>query len=229
MVLSVIGVSDEERERALQLWEVADADSTTIEHAGRLPANYMRFRMDEREARQVRTLDTVLVPGLLQTSAYASANAAVGTELLFDDWDSTAEAAERRDRQNLIHRQEDPLSLHALIDEVALRRVVGGPDVMVEQIEYLSKMASLPHVTIQVIPLAVGSYGVTAGPLVLLRFPEDDEPDSAYVESLLGMHMVENQQNARVLSNAWDHVARLALSPDETGRFIDEARDWMTR
>lgn len=225
ILLNTIMATDEERERAIQLWEVADADTTTIEHADELPASYRRFRMDEREASMQRTLDTVIIPGLLQTPAYASAKAAASRVMIRGPWNAEAEAAERRDRQSLLHSPENPLVLHTLIDEVALRRLVGGPDVMVEQLDHLLAMAKLPHVTIQVIPFKAGAYGAMSGPLMILGFPEEDEPESAYVESLTGMHTVENQEHVSALVAVWDSAADTALSSMATTKFIRAVRD----
>lgn len=218
-------MTEDERQRALRLWEVADADTTTIEHAHDLPVSYRRFRRDEREATRERSLDTVIIPGLLQTPAYAGARAIGSRALIQGNWDPEIDAAERRDRQGLLHRDENPLMLHALIDEAALRRVIGGPAVMVEQLDHLLTMADLPHVTIQVLPFEVGAYGALSGPLNILSFPEEDEPESAYVESLAGMHTVENGDHVSALSAVWDSAAGAALSPEAAAAFIRAVRD----
>lgn len=225
IILNVLQVTEDERQRALKLWEVADADTTTIEHAHDLPVSYMRFRMDEREAWRERTLDAVIVPGLLQAPAYASAKAVGSRALTHGRWDPEREAAERRDRQAPLRRENSPLELHSLIDEAALHRMIGGPAVMVEQLDHLLAMAELPHVTIQVIPFDVGAHGALSGPLFILSFPEDDEPDSAYVESLAGMHTVEKPDLVSALSAVWDGAAGAALPPDESVTFIRSARD----
>jgi transcriptional regulator with XRE-family HTH domain len=218
-LLTVLKVTDDERAKALELWEVADADTYMIEHAQDLPGSYMRFRMDESEARLERTLNTVIIPGLLQTAAYASAKADA-SKLLHAGWDPEREAAERRDRQGLLRRADRPLGLHALVDEVALRRLVGGPDVMAEQLDHLLTAGRLPNVTIQVIPFTAGAYGAMSGPLWILTFPEDDEPDAAYVESLTGVATVEDEANVAALSAVWDGAAAAALSPTKSATFI---------
>jgi hypothetical protein len=223
MVLDVIGATPEEKTRALQLWEVADVDPSAIEHARDLPANYKRLRMDELEAIRERTLDSALVPGLLQTAGYAEAVArATHRQIIGDSWDSQA-AAERSDRQGSLTR-ENPVEYHALIDEGALHRLVGGPDVMRAQLDHLVVMAGRPNVTIQVLPYAVGAYGAQAGAMFLLDFAESDEPRAAYVEALTGMVPVEDEE-AEVLSVVWDDAARLALTAKDSVRFIGAVRD----
>lgn len=223
MVLDVIGATPEEKTRALQLWEVADVDPYAIEHARDLPAGYKRLRMDELEAVRERTLDSALIPGLLQTAGYAEAVArATHRQVIGDGWDSRA-AAERADRQAALTRK-NPVDYHALVDEAALRRLVGGPEVMREQLDHLVAMAKRPNVAIQVLPYSVGAYGAQVGAMFLLDFAESDEPRAAYVEALTGMVPVEDEE-AEVLSAVWDDAARLALAEDDSAGLIGSVRD----
>ncbi|MGW4115038.1 helix-turn-helix domain-containing protein [Actinosynnema sp. NPDC004786] len=222
-ILSVLKVSDEERERAMMLWEVADDEAVPIEHAASLPKSYLRFRRDETEAVVERTIDAVLIPGLLQTSDYASA-VAVGNRFLLpgENWEERA-APERLDRQGLLRREPDPLVLHALIDEAALRREIGGRDTMVRQWDYLLEAAGLPNVTIQVIPNGAGAYGALSGTLIIYDFPAD-EMGSAYVDSLVGLSPVEDAAGVARLRAVWDDAAAHALSVEESGEFIRAVR-----
>lgn len=223
-LLATLGVSGTDRDRALELWEIANADTVTIEHANDLPPTYMRFRMDEREAVRERTLDTVIVPGLLQTAAYAEAVSLANRERWKGEWDAETGVAERRDRQALLTRPERPLGLHALLDEVTLHRMVGGPKVMADQLDHLVEMSRQPNITIQVVPFVAGAYGAMSGPLYLLSFPEEDERDAAYVESLIGMATVENDEDVAALSAVWDGAAAVALPTEESVRAIRAAK-----
>jgi transcriptional regulator with XRE-family HTH domain len=223
-LLPVLDVAGEDRARALELWEIANAGTVNVEHANNLPPPYMRFRMDEQEADRERTLDPVIVPGLLQTSAYAEAISLAYRERWKGDWDAATGTAERRDRQALLTRAEQPLVLHALIDEVTLHRVVGGRTVMAEQLDHLIEMSRRPNITIQVVPFLAGAYGAMAGVLSLLSFPEEDEPDAAYMESLLGISTVENRDDVTALSAVWDGVAAVALSATKSVNAIRAAK-----
>jgi hypothetical protein len=226
-ILGVIGATEEERERAIQLWDIADADTTVIEHAQDLPMRYRRFRMDEADAVLERTIDTVIMPGMLQTAEYAYA-ISHGARRLFrgSGWEAQA-AAERRNRQELLWRNENPLRLHALIDEAALRRIIGGPAVMVAQLDHLFQMTTRPNVTIQVIPFDFGAHGATSGPLILLSYPESDEPDSAYVESMAGGDTLEDAEGVETLSDVWNAIADAAPSPKKSAAIIRAVRDEM--
>lgn len=221
-ILSVLKVSDEERERAMMLWEVADDEAVPIEHAASLPKSYLRFRRDETEAVTERSVDAVLIPGMLQTAEYAAA-LAVGNQLLLpgENWEERA-APERRNRQQLLRREPRPLVVHALVDEAALRREIGGPDVMRAQWDHLLDAAGQPNITLQVIPNGVGAYGALSGSMIILDFADD--LGSVYLENLIGGNSVEDEEGVARLRAVWEEAAGRALSTDETTEFIRAVR-----
>jgi len=224
-VLEVIGATDEERRRALQLWEIADSDPAIIAHAGDLPVRYRRFRMDECEAVRERTLDTVIMPGMLQTADYAAEiNRAARTRTNRPPSDALA-AAERRDRQSLLFRANRPLVLHSLIDEGVLRRVIGGPDVMAAQLEHLLVMADEPNITVQIVPFTFGAYGAMSGPVTIFTFPEDGDPESAYLEYVSGGETLEDEADVSGLAAVWQEISAAAPSPAESQLIISFALD----
>ncbi|NUT54167.1 MAG: helix-turn-helix domain-containing protein [Saccharothrix sp.] len=222
MVLDVVGATPQEKARALRLWEVADVDPAAIEHARDLSAD-RRLRMDELEAVRERTLDPALVPALLRTAAYAEAVARASDRITGEDRASWT-AAEHADRQRSLTRP-DPIEHHALIDEAALRRPVGGPDVRRAQLDHLVAMAARPTVTIQVIPYSAGAYAALAGAVVLLDFAEADEPLAGYLEApVTGVAPVADRE-VGLVSKAWDDAARQALTAAESARFLRALRD----
>jgi transcriptional regulator with XRE-family HTH domain len=224
-VLEVIGATDDERRRALQLWEIADSDPAIIAHAGDLPVRYRRFRMDECEAIRERTLDTVIVPGMLQTAEYAAEiNRAARTRTNRPASDALA-AAERRDRQSLLFRANRPLVLHSLIDEGVLRRMIGGPSLMAAQLEHLLAMADEPTITIQVVPFTFGAYGAMSGPITIFTFPEDGEPESAYLEYVTGGETLEDEADVSGLAAVWQEICAATPAPEESARIIRTALD----
>jgi transcriptional regulator with XRE-family HTH domain len=224
-ILGVIGATDEERAHAEQLWQIADAATATIQHADSLTAKYRRFRLDEAEASRERTLDTVIIPGLLQTPDYAAAITRGRKRLQKAvDWEKRA-GDERRDRQSLLVRTPEPLELHALIHEAAVRTIVGGPAVMVAQLNHLLAMTELPNVTVQVVPFDFGAHGAMTGPVFLLSFPEEDEPDSAYAESVTGLDTVEKPEDVAGLADMWQAVNDSAPTPEQSATIIKSARD----
>jgi transcriptional regulator with XRE-family HTH domain len=226
-ILAVIGATDEEREQAFQLYQVADADTAVIEHAGELTAKYLRFRLDEAEAVKERTIDTVIVPGLLQTPEYAAAISHGRRRLdRGEDWERRA-GDERRDRQALLTRERNPLTLHTLIHEAALRTIVGGREAMIAQLDHLLTMGKRPNVTIQVVPFELGAHGAMTGPWFLLSYPEPDESDSAYAESVTGLDTIGKPQDVSALLDVWQAIAKTAPSPTRSTEMIKKIRDEM--
>lgn len=225
-ILGVIGATDEERAYAEQLWQIADAATATIQHADSLTAKYRRFRLDEAEASRERTLDTVIIPGLLQTPDYAAAisRGRKRLEQGFPEWEHRA-GEERRERQALLMRAPEPLALHALIHEAAVRTIVGGPVVMGAQLDHLLAATELPNVTVQIVPFDYGAHGAMTGPLFLLSFPEEDDPDSVYAESVIGLDTVEKPEDVAGLADIWQAITDSAPSPAKSATIIKSARD----
>ena len=125
---------------------------------------WFRDRVDvERKAREIHEYESYQVPGLLQTSDYARAIVSSVRPVLPDDAIERAVAL-RMTRQQILEPDEDApldqdnaLRMWAIIDESALNRVVGGPEIMRAQREHLLIMAQRPNVTIQIIPDAEGA------------------------------------------------------------------------
>ncbi|WP_158881123.1 helix-turn-helix domain-containing protein [Amycolatopsis anabasis] len=224
-LLGIYGATEEERHRAEQLWEAAKADTTRIVHADDMPAKYRAFRRDESDADFERTLDTVIIPGMLQTPGYAAEVWQGAHRLTRSPGGESIAAAERQTRQELLRRKDKPLKLHALIDEAALRRMLGGPRVMAEQLDHLLAVGTWANVTIQVLPFALGAYGPLAGPMILLSYDSPDEPDVAYLEYIAGGESVENEHDVAALSAVFDDAARKALNPRKSAAFITVIRD----
>jgi hypothetical protein len=74
--------------------------------------------------------------------------------------------------------------LWVVLDEAALRRPIGRPDVMRAQLEHLIEISERPNVSVQVIPLKTGGHAAAGGPFSILRFGEPDLPDVVYLEQL---------------------------------------------
>ncbi len=221
-VLSELGLSPQETAAAQELYDVADADVSTIEHANSMRPKYRRFRLDESEAVQERSINTVVISGLLQTVRYAQSLSLPNRPRWQGQWDAEKAAAERRNRQAVLLREDRPLQLHALLDERVLDLIVGGAEVMAEQYTHLLAMAERPNITLQLLVKERGAYGAMSGPLFLLDFPEEDEPPSAYVENVLGLDVVEKPEDVAMLAAVWDGAVSMAISSDESVEIIEQ-------
>jgi transcriptional regulator with XRE-family HTH domain len=177
-----------------------------------LPSGLETFVGLESDARREQSFEPVIVPGLLQTAPYARAMYAI-------DRTRGAEATERLvamrlERQRALTRNPSPLELHAILDEATLRRAVGGPAVMREQTEHLITMADLPHVTIQIIPLAVGAHAGMAGAFSLLAFDENAENTVVYIDSPAGNIYLEKVRDVRQFTADFENLRQAACAPD---------------
>ncbi|WP_035804420.1 helix-turn-helix domain-containing protein [Kitasatospora mediocidica] len=146
------------------------------------PEGFVDYVAEEARATELRIFETTYMPGLLQTPAYARALlSAVGIQR-DDDIDTVEERlALRLDRQQII-TAETPAFVFAVIDESVLRRPVGGPVVMREQLDHLLTTADRPNVALQVAPTALGERAPLGAPLTLLTLP--DSSVVGYAESL---------------------------------------------
>ncbi|MGR3935403.1 helix-turn-helix domain-containing protein [Streptomyces sp. BRA346] len=135
-------------------------------HRKSLPQSTLDLAELESRATAIRTYETLLIPGLLQTASYMRALFRSGLP------DASPEEIEdlvrfRRARQRIM--EADPsVSLEAVIHEAALRMEVGGPHVMREQLTHLIRASMRPHVTIQVLPFKVGVRFWQSTPFLIL-------------------------------------------------------------
>lgn len=164
------------------------------------------------------------MPGLLQTPAYA--RALFTSTLVWDRGAALEDAvAVRAIRQERLADWENPLHLEAIVDEAALRRPVGGPDVHRAQLEHLLRAAELSTVTLQVLPFAAGEYPTMASPLMLLGFGALGEPDIAYVEHSLGAVIMDKGPDVRRASLYFDRLRAEALGLAASAALVRRALD----
>lgn len=225
-LLGLYGATTEERAKAERLWEAAKQPVARVEHAADLPAKYVAFRHEEGIAVRERTVAYIAIPGLLQTGPYASSIAEAAQDFngrRQAGWENRA-AAERRARQRLLTK-EHPLHLHAVIDEGAVRRVVGGCAVMREQLRHLLDMGARENVTIQVVAARSGAYGTMSGAVTILDFAEGD-PSTVYAEYAAGGEILDTEPDVTAFSRNFERISReVALSPDVSAELIRTALD----
>ncbi|MCM2417669.1 helix-turn-helix transcriptional regulator [Streptomyces sp. RKAG293] len=136
----------------------------------------------EAEATTLLTYQHV-IPGLFQTEEYAEAiNRDPVAGVTDDGLDQQLEV--RMQRQGILSKRPNPVEVRAVLDEAALRRVVGGQEVMRAQLLKLLELGTLPNVIIQVIPFSAGAHpGTRVGPFVILQYTHPADPDVIYIES----------------------------------------------
>ena len=180
LTLYGIGPGDE-REALLRLARESGTPGWWQGYADILPHWVEPYFGLEAAASFIREYELQFVPGLLQIEPYARAVIRLGNHPAEDEVIRRAEA--RMARQEILGRPQPP-TLWAVMDESALRRVIGGPEVMKAQIRHLIGMCDHPAVTLQILPFAVGAHRAMGGPFTILRYTEPDLRDVVFIEQL---------------------------------------------
>ncbi|CAL9324866.1 helix-turn-helix transcriptional regulator [Streptomyces olindensis] len=187
-------------------------------YRGVLPPTYRDFISLESQASAMRTLETTVVPGLLQTPEYARAVTRAAVEGLSEDrLDTLVEV--RLARQDVL-RADPPLALSAVLDEAVLRREVGGPGVMARQLERLVEAARLPQVRLQVLPFAAGAHIGVTGPFVIFSFSSTSDLDVVVLDHLTSSLYLERKEDLQAYTEAFNALQIHALSPEDSLDFI---------
>lgn len=187
-------------------------------YRGVLPPAYRDFISLESQARGMRTLETSVVPGLLQTPEYARAVTRAAVEgVPADQLDTLVKV--RLARQEVLH-SDPPLRLDAVLDEAVLRREVGGPGVMERQLERLRKAAALPQVRLQVLPFSAGAHIGVTGPFVIFSFLNTADLDVVVLDHLTSSLYLERKEDLQAYVEAFNALQIHALSPEESLDYI---------
>jgi len=175
----------------------------------------------EAEAETLRTYESECVPGLLQTEDYA--RAVVGAALAAPGTDNGIErnVALRMSRQLRLTESASP-ELWAVVNEGAIRRLVGRPVVMHAQLDRLLEASHQPGITLQVLPFSAGAHAGMGGAFTIICLPEPGDPDVAYVNYNSGSLFLEKPDELRRCAMIFDHLCAAALS-------IGQSRDMITR
>jgi transcriptional regulator with XRE-family HTH domain len=180
----------------------------------------------EQGAAEIRAYEAVVIPGLLQTPEYAAAveraDVVPRTEAQVQE-----RVQVRINRQRVLERETDPLKLWTVIDEAALTRVAGGPEVMAAQLDHLVEMAKLPNVGIQVLPFSMGVMPYATGPFYILGFPWASDPGIVYVEHRDGALYLEESHEVQGHVLVFQHLCTLALPFDDSVALLEERAERM--
>jgi transcriptional regulator with XRE-family HTH domain len=146
---------------------------------GGYPAWFAQWVEAERRAASLRTWEPLLIPGLLQTPDYARA--------LFLAWqgadsdDKLDQLVSARIERQAIFQRPSPPSLWAVLDEGVLRRCIGSPTVMHDQLVHLLTVSNRSTIRVQIVPAEVGAHVGLLGALSMATF--ENAPGIVYLES----------------------------------------------
>lgn len=174
----------------------------------------------ETEAASIHTYEAMVVPGLLQTPAYAAAVIEETIPLVTVE-QAAARLKVRLRRQHRIYDPAHRVRLWVVLDESALWRVVGSREIMREQLEHLHNLSTEPHITVQVLPHAAGAHPGVSGQFSLLRFPDSREA-VVYLERFTSGLYLEKSSDVQHYSMTYAHLQAQALNPDHTRQLITD-------
>jgi transcriptional regulator with XRE-family HTH domain len=186
---------------------------------------WFRSRVEvERKAAEIREYESYQIPGLLQTEDYARAIMSVGRPRISQEELERAVAL-RMTRQEILDPRDDlPIDqeqtprLWAIIDESALQRVAGNPEIMRMQREHLAEMAQHPHITIQIITSNQGPTGAYGRAFTVLV--SRDNSSVVYLEDPNGARYVRDRDDVSRYTLIFDHLRACALDDTRTLRFL---------
>ncbi|MFG2574547.1 helix-turn-helix domain-containing protein [Streptomyces sp. NBC_00704] len=173
----------------------------------------------ETDAASLRVYDPQVVPGLLQTRQYAEALISGALpETAHTEIEKRVQVRMRR--QERVSSGENPLRLWSVMDESALRRVVGSRELMRDQLEHLVEQSQLPHVTVQVIPFDMGAHPGLNGQYAILEFPDTADSSVVYIEGVTSDLYLEKPNDVQKYSVMYEHLRAQALNVEQSRQFI---------
>lgn len=208
-LLNLYGVEGDDRAHLLSLTEEARGRSDWHKYADLFPGALPDL---EAEAVRIRTYEAVVIPGLLQTPGYAASVSLASQVVPPEQIERKVES--RMARRAVLDLPQGPC-LTAVIDEAALRKVVGSHAIMAEQLRFLIGMAAHYKVTILAIPDVAGAHPGIDGAFSLFDFPRP-EPGIVSIPTVVEALYVEDGDYFDKHALIFDAVQNLALNPQRS-------------
>lgn len=177
------------------------------------------YLAEERKAAALRMYQSHLMPGSLQTEAYARAVFASNRWPTFDDEDVESKVAARLERQQLFQRKPAP-NVSYVLEESVLTRPLGGKAALKGQLHHILDIGQLRHVEIQVMPHDRAVHAGLNGNMILLETTERRQ--LAYIEGHRGGYFVSEQPDLGDLFGKYGTLRAQALTPEESATLIEE-------
>ena len=224
-ICRVYGAPDDLREALMGLAKETKGRGWWHAYGDVIPDGFDLYIGLEESASQLCSYSSELVPGLLQTEAYAR------TLIRADNAGVSDEEIERRvhvriARQALLTRVTATPTIEVMLNEAVLCRPVGGTAVMADQLETLAEVADHPNVSIRVIPFKAGlHHGLMTGPFVILRFPtngdgREAEPPTVYVDNITGALYLDKPHEIERYHGVFQAIHGVALNDEQSKRRI---------
>ncbi|MFZ3499836.1 helix-turn-helix domain-containing protein [Streptomyces sp. 5.8] len=205
--------SKEDARRLDKALNTGDVLSSFLPHDDVAVADYFEpARQLEQQATMIREFALSFVPGILQTERYARAVLRIGFPPVSEE-ERDRTVVTRLERSKILADPVMPV-VWALLDEAVLRRPIGGPDVMAEQIMHVVRLAEDERVRVHVVPFGLGGHPLMQSMLTLMWF--EDQPPAAYSEGLRMGKVHDSPAVVEQLQGAYDLALGDALPLKES-------------
>ncbi|MEU9877902.1 helix-turn-helix domain-containing protein [Streptomyces phaeochromogenes] len=211
-LLQTYGAAQQEVDEFVTLAERANEPGWWHAYRDVVPDWFSAYVSLETGAKTLRTYEPHYVTGLLQTYNYARAVLRGGFPNGSDE-DLARRVDLRLRRQSLLERPDAP-TLWVVMEETVLHRMVGGAEVMREQIERLLEVSELDHVSVDVVPFTAGAHIGACAPFTYFRFEERELPDIVYSEILSASVYLDQRSDVAGHLEAHNRMSLLTSSAD---------------
>ncbi|WP_406126003.1 helix-turn-helix domain-containing protein [Streptomyces sp. NBC_00989] len=215
------GATESERKAVVGLAKDAKQQGWWNSFADSIPESMNLLLTLEDEAVHENHFACVYVPGLLQTRAYSTA-LQKANEVPLETTEIERLVDIRMQRQEILTRPKPP-RLWAILDESVIRRVVGSPQTMREQLDRLLEANESPHITLQVLPFSQGAHGAALGSFVIIGGTEPTL-DVVYVDFHTGSLFLEKEEELSRYRLAFEYLRAQALDMEASSTMIHRAR-----
>ncbi|MGH3390592.1 MAG: helix-turn-helix domain-containing protein [Actinomadura sp.] len=223
VLMDIYEVDADQRDVLLALAREARLKGWWHSHGTAIPETFQFFVGLEAEAASIHVYESELMPGLLQTPDYYRAFLHTAPAASNDD-EIERKIAVRTARQERL-TGEDPFTFWAVLNEAAVRRVVGGDQTMRDQLRHVVDLAERSHINVQVLPFKAGAHPAMEGKFAILDFPETSDPELVYLENHAGSLYLEETPQIERYTLMFNHLIAKALDPDESRAMIARIAD----
>ncbi len=186
----------------------------------------------EEAAAEIWWFEPLLTPGLLQTEDYARTIITADGQAKMTEAETVSKIRFRMDRQRILDRTPDQPSLHVLIGQEVIHRPIGGPAIQAAQLDRLHQAATLPSVSVRVVPFGTGYHrGLDTGPFEVLHFPPDSdgqvyERPTVYADGgFAGTGYFGKPEEVAKYTAAFDEIRSRALGEADSRTLLKQAME----
>lgn len=211
--------------RLLALARVARQRDWLAPYKEHFPTAFTAYLGLEMQASALYFYQPMVIPGILQTDAYASA--VIRSTAPQDPPEDKRQISRRlrfERQRNLLNRPDAPL-IDAVLDESVLHRVFGGAEVMREQLLHLATLGGSDRIQLRVLPFTAG-LNTVSGPFIVLEFPDQSDADAVYLENAVASsHVLDRADGVRLHRRVFDRLRAATLSPGDSLAYITTFAD----